>query len=238
MDKDKLNARVQRVSNFSSAISSVASLVNPLFLTVPIVCSVVNELCIFFEKERVEARFDKLEKKLEEHDIGISEFVEKVKSLDEHNSYALRNNLKHLCLSALPETVDLLNEAMIELVMSENHSLPELCCEVIRQLNANDVELLNNILNHLLEDSRPSYEKAKQKQDETQMRKAKIHDRNVIYGGRTILWDDFSLKYSSEGEKYSIPFEHYINAKIVANGIDAENYLLYIGQSLLKLQGV
>lgn len=169
---------------------------------------------------------------------SISEFVDKVKSLDEHNSYALRNNLKHLCLAALPETVDLLNEAIIELVMSESHTLPELCCEVIRQLNASDVELLNNILKHLLDDSRPSYEIVKQKQNDEQGRKIKFHDRNVIYGGRTILWDDFSVKYTKEGKEFNLPFEHYILAKFDANGTDAEHHFLYIGQSLLKLQGL
>ena len=57
----------------------------------------------------------------------------------------VRNNLKFLCLSALPETVDSFNRALIEIIMSDQPTMAEYACEIIKQLNADDISLLKNI---------------------------------------------------------------------------------------------
>lgn len=83
-----------------------------------------------------------------ELNIFIDDFAIKASELDEHGTYVFRNNLKHLCLAALPETVHSLNGALIDFIMSEDREMSEEVCEIILQLNAKDINFLLLIKNH------------------------------------------------------------------------------------------
>ena len=114
---------------------------------IPIIGGVIAELVGYMDSRHVEKRISDLERAVREFGITIDAFTEKLYALesDEHKYFVVRNNLKHLCTSALPETVDALNKALIEIVMSENPSMAEYACEIIRQLNADDILLLKLI---------------------------------------------------------------------------------------------
>lgn len=114
---------------------------------VPIVGSVIAELIGYLDSKYIARRLERLERTIRSHDILLSDFTERLYDLenDEHKYYIVRNNLKHLCLSALPETVDAFNKALIEIVMSEQPTMAEYACEMIKQLNADDISLLKSI---------------------------------------------------------------------------------------------
>ena len=114
---------------------------------IPIIGGVIAELVGYMDSRHVEKRISDLEQAVRGFGIAIEDFTEKLYALeaDEHKYFVVRNNLKHLCTSALPETVDSLNKALIEIIMSENPSMAEYACEIIRQLNADDILLLKLI---------------------------------------------------------------------------------------------
>ncbi|MBE6913506.1 MAG: hypothetical protein E7472_01025 [Ruminococcaceae bacterium] len=111
---------------------------------VPVIGGVISELVGYLDSRHIEKRISDLEHAVLGMGISIQDFSDKLYRLesDEHRYYVVRNNLKYLCLSALPETVDALNRALIEIVMSEQPTMAEYACEIIRQLNADDILFL------------------------------------------------------------------------------------------------
>lgn len=114
---------------------------------VPLVGGVVAELIGYLDQKYLEERLASLERTVRSLDILISDFIERLYALekDEHKYYVIRNNLKFLCLSALPETVDSFNRALVEIVMNDQQTMAEYACEIIKQLNADDILLLKSI---------------------------------------------------------------------------------------------
>lgn len=114
---------------------------------IPIVGGVITEVIGCLDQRYIEERLSNLERTVRSLDILMSDFTERLYQLekDEHKYYVVRNNLKYLCLSALPETVDSFNRALIEIIMSDQPTMAEYACEIIKQLNADDISLLRNI---------------------------------------------------------------------------------------------
>ena len=103
--------------NITSAIISALPAVDPRFLAVPVIASVVNEIGAFFDAASIERRLHELEVKLNEQTVSVDRLQERLECLDEHGRYVFRNNLKHLCLTALPETTGTLINSMIAYLM-------------------------------------------------------------------------------------------------------------------------
>ncbi|QNK40966.1 hypothetical protein [Caproicibacter fermentans] len=114
---------------------------------IPIVGGVVVEIWNYFDTHLIDRRLKALEKTIYQQHINIKDFQDRLLGLatDEHKYYAVRNNLKHMFLSALPETIDAFKKALIELVMTDNYSMPEHACEIIQQLNADDIYFMELI---------------------------------------------------------------------------------------------
>ena len=117
----------------------------------PIVGSVVNELVGYADMKKVHKRLDRLRKHLENDNIILNDFAERLNALenDEHKYYVVRNGIKHLCISALPETVDALNKALIEIIMKDEYGMAEHATEIIMQLNAEDIATLKIIKQYI-----------------------------------------------------------------------------------------
>lgn len=213
--KEKGKKIVQTTLNVGSPIASALSLINPTFLSIPIIASVCNELCTFFDAKCVERRLSQFQKKIEEQKITINKLQNSIDLLNEHSQYVFRNNIKHLCLSALPETTDVLINCLISYLMNEKQNMDEELCEIICSCNANDVELLRIIKQYMKEGERVYHQKMIDKyqndvremqmqlqikhQESSTMKKVytphKWYDRNVIYGENTIFWQDFTGFY-------------------------------------------
>ena len=76
--KDKGREVIKKTLNVASPIASVLSLINPAFLAIPVVASVSNELCAYFDAKSVENRLLQLQKRIEEEAIAIEDLKEMV----------------------------------------------------------------------------------------------------------------------------------------------------------------
>lgn len=178
-------------------------------MAIPVVSSVTNELCTYFDSKSVEKRLHEFEKKLEKQSISIETMQNRINQLSEHGQYVFRNILKHLCLSALPETTDALINCLIAYLMEDKQDMSEELCEIVCSCNANDIQLLRMIKHFLSEGKREFRQKmiAKSQNDISESRTdenentnkvytpIRWRDRNVIYGENTIFWADFTEFY-------------------------------------------
>lgn len=176
---------------------------------IPIIGGVVVELWNYFDASLIDQRLKALEKSIQQQYIDITSFQNKLLgiSTDEHKFYAVRNNLKHMLISALPETIDSFNKALIELIMTDNYDMAEYACEIIQQLNADDINFLkltcsfkkDGKRNHQQEMIQQAQQIEKKQQDPVDSLEAnsgykrKIwFDRNIQFGQNTIFWVDFA----------------------------------------------
>lgn len=208
--ENKEKVSIQRGLNVLSPIASGLALIHPAFLAIPVITSVTNELCSYFDAISVEKRLLEFQKKIEEYSITIKELENRIDLLSEHSQYVFRNNVKYLCLNALPETAETLIDCLISYLINDKQEMDEEICEIICACNANDIKLLRIIKHYLRDGERTHYQemvKAHQKDVEEKIMgiedkatKAttngyvpqKWYDRNVIYGSDTIFWSDFT----------------------------------------------
>lgn len=90
-------------------------------------------------------RINKIEQQLNNKKINIEEFKEKITNLTEHNMYVVRNNLSNILLNCIPDTVDIYISIWIDLIMNDTNSANEDLCEILSDLNKNDLLLLEMI---------------------------------------------------------------------------------------------
>ena len=76
--KEKAKKVAQHALNIASPIASTLSLLNPIFLAIPIVSSVANELFSYFDSKSVEHRLNCLQNEIEKESIPLEEFAAKV----------------------------------------------------------------------------------------------------------------------------------------------------------------
>lgn len=171
--------------NITSAIISALPAVDPRLLAVPVIASVVNEIGAFFDAASIERRLHELEVKLNEQTVSVDRLQERLECLDEHGRYVFRNNLKHLCLTALPETTDTLINSMIAYLMEDAQEMDEEICEIVSACNANDIRFLKR-LKHFLEKGERTQQN--QKYIEAQQNAAQSHEKRLR--GRRIFHAD------------------------------------------------
>ena len=129
-------------------IIEVGSAITVGFLSeIPFVGGVISELAGYVSEKRLKERLRKLEQTINDMGISLEEISDKIYALEdnEHKYYVVRNNLKHLCLTALPETVDSFNRALVEVIIKDEPTMAEYACEILQDLNADDIMLLQNI---------------------------------------------------------------------------------------------
>lgn len=251
--KNSGKSLIQKTLNISSPVASVLSLLHPAFLAIPVIASVSNELCAYFDAKSVEKRLLEFQNKIEEQSITIDTLKNAIDNLNEHSQYVFRNNIKHLCLSALPETVEVLIDSLISFLMNDRQEMDEEICEIVCACNANDIELLRLIKRYMKEGTRTYYQKMiekfkediqeKQKQPDINdgsmggMTKAysprRWYDRNIIYGENTIFWEDFTKFFNLVNIN---DMGRMLNeAGQTENGVEVFDWA-FLGRSLIKFQ--
>lgn len=158
---------------------------------IPAVISVFNELIMFCDASEVEKRLSDLEAKVEELEIGHEEFVYSVNELSYHDKYAFRNFLKSYCLETLPEVTDAMIYALIDFAMDKKSGIREEVCEILRQLNAIDINCLKKIkiIINTEEITKQRLQEAISATKDNQSKKWGGHI--FYYPGRTVIWSDF-----------------------------------------------
>lgn len=232
--------QIKTALNVASPVASAGALFFPPLVTVPIVASVYSEICSYWDSKSVDRRIQGLQNEAEKQGIEIEELGQHILELDEHGQYVLRNNLKHLCLAAQPETTDMLNKAIIDCVMKESFGLAEHACEILQQCNATDVTFLKWIKKFQLLGEKTEYHK---KSAEVKEKSSGWQDRSVAFDeNTTIFWKDFTKMYHLDHLKYDISGFMSLPCKIGTPddqwGGREYPYLAYLGKSIIKMQNL
>lgn len=254
--KDRNVEKVIIATEAANTVSGVLAEINPAFLGIPIVSFVINRVVGFTSEKNIINRFKKIEKKLLDKKITIDEFREKVFQLSEHNEYIVKNNLNNLLLNCIPETVDIYIELIIDLIMKQENSIYEEICEIISNLNINDITLLKMIQKYKKDGTREEFEKnvkktLKQEEENKKidienkeieeynktarikkLEDIKFYDRNFKMGENTIFWKDFMRTYELECPElgFTLLYE-------VVNDIGERSmHWAYWARSFLKLE--
>lgn len=211
------------------------------FSSVPVVGSAISEMINYFDAKYIEIRLKALEDAVIAQKILMKNFIDRLNDLDdnEHKYYVVRNNLKHLCLEALPETVDAFNKSLIDIIMSESSEMPEQISEIIRELNANDITFCKELKLFTLNPVKTCFlEKIAELEKEN--RSGGFRDQNRIYKhGMTVFWDDFRsfLHLGDCGKNLG----DLLNIKLILNPENGDESSETIGfayfvKSIIKLQ--
>ena len=206
----KMNVAIEAAGVASSFLSTI----NPAFLAISIITFSINRVVGHLSEDNIVKRINKFEEKLQNNKISIEEFREKVANLTEHNEYVVRNNLNNILLTCIPEAVDVYISVLIELIMNQENTIHEEICEILSQLNKNDLILLSMINKYKkigtrkyffesIENKFKENEEIDQKNQEidkynkntTGIKKIKItkfNDRDQRYNTDTIFWKDFA----------------------------------------------
>ena len=231
----KKNKRViepySKIMQLEAAILSNPAILTipPQLASIPIIIMVLSEIFLYADKKIVEKRMQLFKEKVIKREVSLEELSLKISEMNEHQQFVLRNNLKFLCLSALPDTVDLFIKLLIDYIATEEQELEEELCEIVRQFNANDIKLLNKIKEYLIVGARTSHEEAIKRAEEKQ--KGFWQDRSVIYGKNTIFWSDFCHHYNLH-----IDYAGRMLNQVPTDSEENKMQWGYMMRSLLKLE--
>ena len=232
--------------------SNVLSLINPIFAGITIVTFAIKQIINYTSSDDIIKRMKKIEKQLQKKKITIEEFKFKILQLSEHDTYITRNNLINILLNCIPETIDIYISIWIDFIMNEKNSEHEELCEILKDLNKNDLLLLEMIKKFIKYGEKRYYITSKisrnirieQETEENkkikeynktikEIKKLDINfsDRDMRIGERTIFWKDFSNYYNVRvSEMGYMILEKGINEK----GEETMNWAYY-ARSFIKL---
>lgn len=232
--------------------SNVLSLINPIFAGITIVTFAIKQIINYTSSDDIIKRMKKIEKQLQKKKITIEEFKFKILQLSEHDTYITRNNLINILLNCIPETIDIYISIWIDFIMNEKNSEHEELCEILKDLNKNDLLLLEMIKKFIkygekryyitseisrnirIEQETEENKKIKEYNKTTKgIKKLDINfsDRDMRIGERTIFWKDFSNYYNVRvSEMGYMILEKGINEK----GEETMNWAYY-ARSFIKL---
>jgi len=114
---------------------------------IPIFGKLYNEIEDYIDSKHLEKRIQAIEIELSRIGIIMDDFIKRLNLAlyDEHKYYLIRNTARHIFLFAPPATVDILNKALIEIVMNDEYSMAEHATEIIKQLNPDDIAFLKAV---------------------------------------------------------------------------------------------
>lgn len=207
---------------------------------IPYVGGVINEVVSYHSEKYLEQRLLQFEQALTNQGRTIDELKEKSEKFDEHQYYAVRNNLRHLLATAAPETTPAFIRALLDSIFKEDYAIPEAMCEIITHLNASDIEFLKYV--HSFRIKNVDKMEAQHIASQTPSTDALgLKERNRNFKGSTIMWDDFcTLKFSETYQHKTVPFEGLVVINFDTNNLEVceGNPLQYnfLGYSLIKMQ--
>ncbi len=197
--------------------ANVLSLIHPAFAGLTIITFVIKQIINYVCTDDIVKRINKIEQQLNNKKINIEEFKEKITNLTEHNMYVVRNNLSNILLNCIPDTVDIYISIWIDLIMNDTNSANEDLCEILSDLNKNDLLLLEMIKTFMKYGEKRYYissemtkrnrvEERKKENEEIREYNSKtkgikkldfrFSDRDIRIGNKTIFWKDFSKFYN------------------------------------------
>lgn len=249
--KDDTINKIKNVGEMVNAGAGILSSVDPAFLLIPIFVYAVNWTFGLASPEYIIKRLNKINEKLIKRKISIDDFKNEVLNLSEHNEYIVLNHLRNILLTAIPETVDIYIELIIDFIMKKEYDEKETLCEIVNLLNKKDIQLLHMIEEYRDNGDREYYDKntekaqkekieneKKDRSDKTPylgLKKIRWVDRNVVIdNSSTIFWKDFEKYYELQtGEMGFI----LLGETMDEEGNKSKDWA-YLGKSFIKLQNL
>ena len=249
--KDDTINKIENVGEMVNAGAGILSSVDPAFLLIPIFVYAVNWTFGLASPEYIIKRLNKINEKLIKRKISIDDFKNEVLNLSEHNEYIVLNHLRNILLTAIPETVDIYIELIIDFIMKKEYDEKETLCEIVNLLNKKDIQLLHMIEEYRDNGDREYYDKntekaqkekieneKKDRSDKTPylgLKKIRWVDRNVVIdNSSTIFWKDFEKYYELQtGEMGFI----LLGETMDEEGNKSKDWA-YLGKSFIKLQNL
>lgn len=249
--KDDTINKIKNVGEIVNAGAGILSSVNPAFSLIPIFVYAVNWTFGLASPEYIIKRLNKINEKLIKRKISIDDFKKEVLNLSEHNEYIVLNHLRNILLTAIPETVDIYIELIIDFIMKKEYDEKETLCEIVNLLNKKDIQLLHMIEEYKDNGDREYYDKntekaqkekieneKKDRSDKTPylgLKKIRWVDRNVVIdNSSTIFWKDFEKYYELQtGEMGFI-----LLGETMDEECNKSKEWAYLGKSFIKLQNL
>lgn len=246
--KENTRKRINNSLEMVNIAAGILSTANPEFSIIPIFVYAVNRTLGLASEEYITERIKKINEKLEEKKININDFKEKMLNLSQHNEYIVLNHLRNIILTCIPEMVDIYIEVLLDFIMKKEYKEKEEICEIVNQLNRNDLELLKMIKEYSKNGKKEFYNKNQEKEDKKikdkneiinnknqTFKRVNFVDRNVVINNRyTIFWKDFEKYYELQSAEMGLI--------LLFNTIDENdkpsNKWAYIGRSFIKLQNL
>ena len=211
---DEWNKKILNFNELLNVVSSILGQLNPIFVTMPLFCYVINLVIGYVSEDNIVKRINKIEKKLITKKIDLQEFKNKIMELSEHNEYIVRKHLINVILNSVPETVDIYIEVIIDLIMKQETSIYEELCEILDNLNSNDTELLCMIKQYQRKGVRTKYNShylnennqiTKENSEQKREGIIRFENRNIFLKDNTIFWEDFSETYDLYSSEMGFP---------------------------------
>lgn len=248
--KDTIN-KIKNTGDIINIGTEIISSVNPAFSLIPLFVYAINWTLGLASPEYIVKRLNKINKRLIKRKISIEDFKNEVSSLSEHNEYIVLNHLRNILLVAIPETVDIYIELIIDFIMKKEYDEKETLCEIVNMLNKKDIQLLRMIREYRDNGEREYFNKNTEKAQKEKIENEKIDefnnkpnhgltklkwvDRNIVINNLdTIFWKDFEKYYELEsGEMGFILLRQTTDEE----GNESKEWA-YIGKSIIKLQNL
>lgn len=248
--KDTIN-KIKNTGDIVNIGTGILSSVNPAFSLIPIFVYAINWTFGLASPEYIEKRLNKINERLIKRKISIEDFKNEILNLSEHNEYIVLNHLRNILLVAIPESVDIYIELIIDFIMKKEYDEKETLCEIINMLNKKDIQLLRMIKEYRDNGDREYFNKNTEKAEKEKIENEKIDeynnkpnhgltklkwvDRNIVINDlNTIFWKDFEKYYELQsGEMGFILLDQTIDEE----GNKSKEWA-YMGKSIIKLQNL
>ena len=246
--KKNTEEKITDATELVNVTSGVLSILNPMFSCIPIFTYTINRVTGYVSEDNIVNRMKKIEKQLYIKRISLEEFKEKIINLTEHNEYIVRKNLVNILMNCIPESVDIYISVLIDLVMSQENSIHEEICEILSQLNKNDLTLLSKIniyrekgknrflSEHLKNNGErivENYERADLPNDRgSLLKRFEFSDRDNIYSYNTIFWKDFTEMFNVSSIEIG---QMLLNEGVNEKG-EPTMYWAFLARSFIKLE--
>ena len=218
----------------STAAEIGADVAGLWFPVIPIVASVISGVKGLVDQRHlnerlthIEESISKMEEELYHNSIEQAAIYinNKIKTLNTHDFYAVKRDLRFLIADAQPEVVDTFVSSLLHFLHDEDHSMDEEVMDILIQFNAHDIALMEKV-----EQYRNQQYKIEDAKEENEKPDGKTI--TVIMGFK---WDEFADFLGYKGKKLRDALTG--GAYKQGDGKYSFNFA-YMGRSLLILQSL
>lgn len=250
LKEDTIN-KIKNTGDVINIGAGILSSVEPAFALIPIFVYAINWTFGLASPEYIVKRLNKINEKLIKRKISIEDFRNEILSLSEHNEYIVLNHLRNILLTAIPESVDIYIELIIDFIMKKEYDEKETLCEIVNMLNKKDIQLLHMIKEYRSNGDREYYKKNTEKAQKEKLENEEIdkNNRTPYLGLKKIKWTDRNVVIDSSNTIFWRDFEKYHELQagemgfiLLGQTTDEEGNeskeWAYIGKSFIKLQNL